>query len=111
MPVYEFRGFDAAGKAIKGMREADSPKGLRSLLRKDGVLLTDIFESGKKGGGKTGEKGTGLKREVDLSRMVGTRISMEEVAVATRQLATLLGAGIPLVDSLTALVEQVENKG
>ncbi len=111
MPVYEFRGFDAGGKAIKGMREADSPKGLRSLLRKDGVLLTDIFESGKKGGKAGEKKGGALNREVDLSGMVGTRIAMEEVAVATRQLATLLGAGIPLVDSLTALVEQVDNKG
>jgi general secretion pathway protein F len=111
VPVYEFRGFDAGGKAIKGMREADSPKGLRSLLRKDGVLLTDIFESGKKGGKAGEKKGGALNREVDLSGMVGTRIAMEEVAVATRQLATLLGAGIPLVDSLTALVEQVDNKG
>ncbi|MBI5497795.1 MAG: type II secretion system inner membrane protein GspF [Deltaproteobacteria bacterium] len=112
MPVYEFRGFDAAGRAVKGLREADSPKGLRSVLRKDGMMVTDVFESGKKGLAKGDtKKAGGLQREVDLSGVVGTSVSMEEVAIATRQLATLLGAGIPLVDSLTALVEQVENKG
>ncbi|MEW5848384.1 MAG: type II secretion system inner membrane protein GspF [Myxococcota bacterium] len=117
MPVYEFRGFDTAGKAIKGVREADSPKTLRALLRKDGVLLTDVFEEQAKGkkksalaGKQVGEKGL-AQMEVDLGSVFGARVSMEEVAVATRQLATLLGAGIPLVDSLTALVEQVENKG
>lgn len=110
MPVYEFRGFDGGGKAVKGMRESESPKTLRAVLRKDGVLLTEVFESGKKG--KDGHKEKPIsQREVDFSEVMGTRVSLEEVAVATRQLATLLGAGIPLVDSLTALVEQVENKG
>lgn len=117
MPVYEYRGFDTAGKPVKGLREADSPKTLRTLLRKDGVLLTEVFEETAKkrvvkaqGGGDKSLKNLG-KIEVDLGSITGTRVSMEEVAVATRQLATLLGAGIPLVDSLTALVEQVENRG
>jgi general secretion pathway protein F len=109
VPVFEYRGFDDSGKGVKGVLEADSPKTLRSLLRKEGVRLTDVFESGKKGG-KGGEK-TGFNREVNLGAAMGTRVSMEEIAVATRQLATLLGAGIPLVDSLTALVDQLENKG
>jgi general secretion pathway protein F len=110
MPVYEYRGFDAGGKTKKGMLEADSPKTLRALLRKDGVLLTEVFESGKKGKEKGKEKSIS-QRDVDFTEMLGVRVSLEEVAVATRQLATLLGAGIPLVECLTALVEQVENKG
>lgn len=109
MPVYEFRGFDVAGKSVKGLREADSPKSLRTVLRKDGILLTEVFQSGKKG--EKAEKKSLGQREVDLSEVMGSRISLEEVAVATRQLATLLGAGIPLVEALTALVEQIENKG
>lgn len=109
MPVYEYRGFDVSGKAVKGLLESESPKVLRTQLRKDGVLLTDVFESGKKSAGA--EKKSLGSREVDLSGIVGTRVSMEEVAVATRQLATLLGAGITLVESLTALVDQIENKG
>jgi general secretion pathway protein F len=120
VPVYEYRGFDTAGKAVKGLREADSPKTLRTVLRKDGVLLTEVFEETAKrssrGKSVMAGKGVGEKKglgdmEVDLSGVMGTRVSMEEVAIATRQLATLLNAGIPLVDSLTALVDQVENRG
>ena len=96
MPIYEFRGFDTAGKAVKGVRESDSPKTLRALLRKDGILLTDVFEEQTKGskkkassaGGKTvGEKSLG-QTEVDIGAVFGSRVSMEEVAVATRQSST-----------------------
>jgi general secretion pathway protein F len=55
-----------------------------------------------------GSKGKGLKREVDLGGLLG-RIKPQETAVFTRQLATLLKAGIPLAESLAALIDQVEN--
>ncbi|MDP2344178.1 MAG: type II secretion system inner membrane protein GspF [Deltaproteobacteria bacterium] len=112
MPVFEFKGFDSAGKTVKGLRDADSVKALRSLLKKEGVLATEVNESGKgatKGKGKKEGKGEGLlDREVDLAFL--QRVNTEDLALATRQLATLLQAGVPMVDSLSALIDQTENK-
>lgn len=113
MPVFEYKGFDAGGKAIKGLRDADSIKALRAALKKEGVLATEVNESGNKGKA-TGKKGEApakrgiLDREVDLSFLA--RVSTEDLALATRQLATLLQAGVPMVDSFTALIDQTEDK-
>ncbi len=104
MPVYEFRGFDAAGKAIKGVRDSDSAKGLRNILKREGILATDVKESGKSAGGKSGGA---LGKEVNLTFL--QRVSTEEIGLTTRQLATLLQAGVPMVDSLNALIDQTEN--
>ncbi|MBM4282510.1 MAG: type II secretion system protein GspF [Deltaproteobacteria bacterium] len=110
MPVFEYRGFDASGKAIKGLRDADSVKALRALLKKDGVLATEVKESGKAGtttkAGKKEKQGL-LDRDVELAFL--QRVSTEDLALATRQLATLLQAGVTMVDSLTALIDQTDN--
>jgi len=110
MPVFEYKGFDSAGKAIKGLRDADSVKALRGLLKKEGVLATEVKESGKAGAAGKGKKGKSglLDREVNFSFL--QRVNTEDLALATRQLATLLQAGVPMVDSLTALIDQTENK-
>lgn len=103
MPVFEFRGFDAVGKAVKGVRDADSAKGLRSLLKREGILATDVKESGKaEGNAKTGMLG----KEVKFTFL--QRVSADDLGIATRQLATLLQAGVPMVDSLNALIDQTE---
>ncbi len=103
MPVFEYKGLSEAGKSVTGIREADSPKGLRALLRKEGIFLSEV----------TGEKQkeeAAAKGEIDVKRLVGGRISSDDIAVMTRQLATLIGAGIPLVEALTALIEQVDHE-
>jgi general secretion pathway protein F len=106
MPLYAYKGIGANGKPTTGVRDADSPKLLRQLLRKEGVVVTqfDISKGGKKGqaGGK------GLSREVSLGDVL-SRVSKSEVGAFTRQIATLLRAGIPLAESLGALFEQVES--
>jgi general secretion pathway protein F len=107
VPVFEYSGLTEAGKSVRGIRDAESGKVLRALLRKDGVYLTDARPA--ESGAATGEQKTGLAREVDVGAALGfTGVSTQDLAIATRQLATLIAAGIPLVDSLTALVEQVE---
>ena len=103
MPVYEYLGLDGAGKPAKGIIDADSAKTARARLRKQNVFPTDVWE--KKEGAM---RGKGLQLQVDFSK-VGQRVSVEEIAQMTSQLGTLIGAGIPLVDALTALTEQVEN--
>src|SRR5260370_13489991 len=100
MAVYEFRGVVASsGKTIKGVRDAENPKVLRTALRRDGILLTLATEEAV--------AKSKAKRDIDLLKFF-RRISGADVAVLTRQLATLVRAGIPLVEPIGALVDQVE---
>jgi general secretion pathway protein F len=102
MAVFEFRGIHIdTGKPAKGYRDADNPKALRALLRKEGILLSSASEES--------ERKEKTKRHIDLLA-VFRRPSTSDVAVMTRQLATLVKAGVPLVDSLSALTEQVEKE-
>src|SRR5512146_241058 len=102
MPVLEYKALNPAGKAGPGLREAESPKTLRSTLRREGVFLTEVVGEAQ---AKAQEK-----REVSVRRWVLGRVGPRDLAVATRQLAVLAHAGIPLVESLTALVDQVEHE-
>jgi len=102
MPVFEYKALTAAGKAVTGLREADSPKSLRGTLRREGVFLTEVV--GQK------QHDAQAARDVNVRRWVVGRISAEDLAIATRQLAVLVHAGVPLVEALTALVEQVDKE-
>jgi general secretion pathway protein F len=100
MPVYAYKGLDGRGKTTTGVREAESPRKLRRVLRKEGVFVTDLSEERERV-----VSGKGLRRDVDL-KGVFDRVRPQDVAILTRQLATLIKAGIPLTESLAALVEQ-----
>ncbi|HEY7725500.1 MAG TPA: type II secretion system inner membrane protein GspF [Anaeromyxobacteraceae bacterium] len=102
MPVFEYRALDARGRAVDGLREADSPRTLRAALRRDGLFVTEVLGQQQAAEAK--------RREVSVRRFVGGRISATDVSITTRQLAVLVGAGIPLVEALTALVEQVDHE-
>jgi general secretion pathway protein F len=106
MPVYAYKGVDQRGKSRRGFVDAESLRSARSKLRRDGVFLTDISEGGSKGRGRV--RGDAREEGSRLSLPNLRRISAMDMAMATRQLATLIGAGIPLVESLSALTEQVE---
>ena len=109
MAMYAYKGVAASGKAASGVRDAESPKALRQLLRKDGVLVTsfELTRGGKLANEQNAQK-RGLSRDVDLGGLIGG-VSKAEIAAFTRQLATLIKAGIPLPDALGALVEQISN--
>src|SRR5581483_8097324 len=122
MPVYTWKGLNAAGKNVGGTKDADGPKALRQLLRKEGVFITEHREmlagsaarpaAGRAptAGGAAGSQPTSLfKREFDFKGLF-EKIRPQEVAIFTRQLATLLKAGIPLAEALGALSEQSDNK-
>src|SRR5437764_2119051 len=107
MPVFEYTGLTEAGKNVRGIRDAESSRVLRQILGKDRVYITDARAA--EAGAVVGEQKTGLSREVDIPAVLGfAGVSSQDLAIATRQLATLIAAGIPLVDALTALVDQIE---
>ncbi len=99
MSVYAYKGIDARGKAVKGIRDADNAKGLRAVLKRDGILATEILERS--------EAARKASRDIDLGRLF-RRVSPMDVAVATRQLSVLLRSGVPLVEALSALIEQLD---
>ena len=108
MVMYAYKGIGPSGKAVSGVKDADSPKLVRALLRKDGVVVTSV-ELSKQGGAKAGVKaGSGLSKEVDLGAIFGG-VKKSDVANFTRQLATLLKSGIALAESLNTLFEQTDN--
>ncbi len=106
MPVYQYRGYRNDGGAAAGIIDAESVKVARLKLRKDGVFPTDVVEQNQTGGRH-------LTR--DLVSTGGSRghsavLSATDLAMLTRQFATLLVAGLPLVDALGVLIDQMENK-
>lgn len=110
MPVFAYKGLNAQGKEVRGLLDADSPKTLRALLKKDGIRIVEHKEESADKKAKAGRSG-GVSRatEIDLKRFT-ERVSVSDIALTTRQLATLLKSGITLIESLTAIVDQVSNE-
>jgi len=109
MPMYAYKGLATNGKAVNGIRDAESPKLLRQILRKDGVLVTsfELSKGGKLAKEQNAKKG-GLSKDVDLGGIFAG-VKKIEIATFTRQLATLIRAGIPLAEALGALTDQISN--
>jgi general secretion pathway protein F len=100
MGVYAYKGIDARGKSVKGSRDADSAKALRMVLKRDGILATEILEQS--------EAARKAARDIDFRRFF-QRVTPMDVAVATQQLSVLLRSGVPLVEALSALIEQLDH--
>ena len=107
MPVYAYKGVNQAGKADKGTVSADSARSARAQMRANGIFLTEIAETDA--GASTTPKSGGSRFNVEFN--LPTRIPPMERSMATRQLSTLVSAGVPLVEALNALVEQTEHRG
>jgi general secretion pathway protein F len=99
VPVYEYRALNASGRSITGIVDADSSRAARLKLRRGGIYPIELHEEAD---------AQGEKRDFDVLRFL-RRIKLQEVAIMVRQLSTLLSAGLPLVESLTAVIEQVPN--
>ena len=110
MPLYAYKGIGASGKPQSGVKDADTPKALRQSLRKDGVLVTEVeISRGAKKGAAGAPKKAVLNRDFKLGDL-SSGVKKADVNAFTRQLATLLNAGIPLAESFGALFEQLENE-
>jgi general secretion pathway protein F len=103
VPVFEYRGVDASGKSQKGYVDAESARAARLQLRGHGVYPTELRE------GASDAVASAVERSRFELRLPQLGVSLTDQAVATRQLATLVGAGVPLVTALGAVSEQSEN--
>ena len=107
MPAFVYKGVTTSGKNTKGSITAESLRAARARMRADGIFVTDINETSESTTARASQPSSGRKFSIDLSSL--NRIPAMERATATRQLATLVGAGIPLVDALGAIVQQIEH--
>ncbi len=101
MPVYEYKALDDRGKTRKGIIDAESEAGARSRIRTLGQYPVEVRQS------STRKTGKGKGRLPVFTRL--EHIPSRERTNITRQLATLLSAGIPLVQSLSSLAIQTRN--
>ena len=109
MPVYAYKGVSQSGKAAKGTVSADSARAARAKMRSTGVYLTEINESQSGGGAEpAASTSAGSLRRFEFH--LPTRVPAMERAMSTRQLSTLVSAGVPLVEALNALVDQTEHR-
>ncbi len=98
MPLYRYEGLRRSdGKTVRGVLDAESEKALLAALRRDGILPVS-----------TAVKGQDVQRgEVDFGRYFN-RVKKFDIALTTRQLATLTRSGVSLVESLTAVIDQCD---
>ncbi len=100
MPIFEYRGLNSAGRSVRGTVDTDNVRTAKTRLKKDGIFVTDIKDKGK----------TAASRKAKGKKAVRQKgVNVTDLSMMTRQLATLLKANIPLVDSLQAVSEQIEN--
>lgn len=97
MPAYKFEALDAGGRSTTGLLDAESAKAARSQLRAQSLVPLDVTQVASAG---TGGPGLQFKRKV---------FSSTSLTVWTRQLAGLVGSGLPLERALTALSEEAED--
>jgi general secretion pathway protein F len=103
MPTFEYRGLNASGRPVRGTRDAEGIEAVRTALRHEGIVPTEIREGSAKD--EADEKGKLAGRKVRLFAF-GEKAKAADISLATRQLATLIRSGIPLVESLSAIIEQ-----
>ena len=96
MTLYTYTALDKKGKTKKGTQEADSPRLLRQALRSEGLAPVDVEPAA-------------VKQESTAARtsLFTRKASVSEIAMITRQLATLVAAAIPIEECLQALSQQV----
>src|SRR6187551_2129410 len=95
MPNYVFKGRNRLNEIVDGERDAASPAELRSLLRREQIVMTQASEKG---------------RVVSIPKL-GRRktVGAKELAVFTRQFSVMIDAGLPLVQCIDILAEQQQN--
>lgn len=97
MPAFAYQALDASGKTQRGVLQGDTARAVRGALRERGLnplSVDEVRESAARGASPFARRGLGSA----------------QLALLTRQLATLIGAGLPIDEALGALSEQAENE-
>lgn len=101
MAAFEYTAIDKKGKQTKGVMEGDAARQVRAALREKGMIPLSVEPTQQKGGGTKGKEKSGGS----VGRL---RLSSSELALITRQLATLSAGGLPLEECLKAVGDQCE---
>lgn len=99
MAAYDYQAVDGKGKIKKGVIEGDTPRQVRGLLRDQGLMPTLVSPCLATGQTKNSNK---------ISFRGSQKASASELALITRQLATLVESGLPIEEALMAVAEQCE---
>lgn len=99
MAAFDYQAVDSRGKTKKGVIEGDTPRQARALLREQGLMPTEVVLTLSSEKSKSGKKS---------NRSNKSKVSAAELALITRQLATLVESGLPLEEALVAIAEQGE---
>jgi general secretion pathway protein F len=97
MAAFRYEAYDAAGRLQKGVLEADTARQLRARLREQGLMVAEV-ETLSEATLASGGSRWHLRR----------RLSGAQLSLITRQFATLLAAGLPVEQTLNALIEQAD---
>lgn len=98
MPIFSYKGMDRSGKEIKNTINVESIVAAKQRVKAMGIMLIDIRE----------QKAQGTSGGGSVLRLGGS-VPVDDLAMMTRQLATLIKAKIQIVEALSALTDQVEN--
>jgi len=96
MPNFKYVAKDAQGKTVTATLEAESKTGLIEILRKKGLVIISVEDA---------------KKTSSFKSMGAKKVKMEDLVIFSRQLATMVDSGIPLVQALDVLAEQIEKPG
>ncbi|MBI1821535.1 MAG: type II secretion system inner membrane protein GspF [Nitrospirae bacterium] len=102
--IYEYKGLTAGGREASGMIDAENAKAARIRLKTQGIFPTEVHEGSAENEVKPEEGAL----ESSFSRRLFDNISRQEIALMTRQMSTLIAAGLSLMEALEALTEQTE---
>lgn len=97
--TYSYRGKDAKGKKVTGQMDGSSEAIVSARLRAQGVTPDSIRQAG-----------TGLNAEINLGGLFKKKVGLKDLAVMSRQLATMISSGLALLRALSILAEQSENE-
>ena len=96
--TYQYSVRDKAGKVVTGKLDAESQAAVATKLKSMGYAPMSITQSK-----------AGMKKELSIPGF-GKRVKLKDLAIMSRQFATMINAGLSMLRSLTILAEQTENK-
>ncbi len=119
MPIFEYKAYAPGGATKTGVIDADTPRAARQALRRQNILVSDLREVGSR---RKARKAAPAARRRSGGALLGRLKTLrqqrggprgkdlETVTAITRQMGTLLGAGIPMADGLKAIIDQAQSR-